>query len=118
MRKLITCLLSGVLVGSMLLTPASATTTSVISDDPSIDNSSVVPYASLCDECGIGQVRYNTKTEGPWIFNQYVECLSGDPQYRDKEYYRDVTKYYLCDHCGSGFGDAVRETKVEHEHGW
>ena len=52
MRKLITCLLSGVLVGSMLLTPASATTTSVISDDPSIDNSSVVPYASLCDECG------------------------------------------------------------------
>ena len=55
MRKLITCLLSGVLVGSMLLTPASATTTSVISDDPSIDNSSVVPYASLCDECGIGQ---------------------------------------------------------------
>lgn len=47
MRKLITCLLSGVLVGSMLLTPASATTTSVISDDPSIDNSSVVPYASL-----------------------------------------------------------------------
>ena len=98
MRKLITCLLSGVLVGSMLLTPASATTTSVISDDPSIDNSSVVPYASLCDECGIGQVRYNTKT--------------------DKKYYRDVTKYYLCDHCGSGFGDAVRETKVEHEHGW
>ena len=61
MRKLITCLLSGVLVGSMLLAPASATTTSVISDDPSIDNSSVVPYASLCDECGIGQVRYNTK---------------------------------------------------------
>ena len=77
MRKLITCLLSGVLVGSMLLAPASATTTSVISDDPSIDNSSVVPYASLCDECGIGQVRYNTKTEGPWIFNRYVECLSG-----------------------------------------
>ena len=98
MRKLITCLLSGVLVGSMLLAPASATTTSVISDDPSIDNSSVVPYASLC--------------------NRYVECLSGDPQYRDKEYYRDLTKYYLCDHCGSGFGDAVRETKVEHEHGW
>ena len=65
-----------------------------------------------------GIFRYNTKTEGPWIFNRYVECLSGDPQYRDKEYYRDVTKYYLCDHCGSGFGDAVRETKVEHEHGW
>lgn len=58
------------------------------------------------------------KTEGPWVFNRYVECLSGDPQYRDKEYYRDLTKYYLCDHCGSGFGDAVRETKVEHEHGW
>ena len=122
MKKLFSGLVLGVLIGSTLLLPASAAAEIAPSAASgtvlSAEQASVQPYAALCGDCGIGQVRYDSKTEGPWIFVRYVDCLSGDQRYRDKEYYRDVTKYYLCDYCGSGFGSSSRETKVEHEHAW
>lgn len=119
MKKLLSGLLSGILIGSTLLLPASAMTELAASSTASsAGSSSVQPYAALCGDCGIGQVRYDSKTEGPWIFIGYVDCLSGDQRYRDKEYHRDVTNYYLCSSCRSGFGNSSRETKTEHKHGW
>lgn len=112
MKRLVTALLSSVVIGSMLLSPVSASALSPVSTP------NVVPYAALCPDCNYGQIRYVSTTTGPWLFRAYVPCTSGDPRYNDTEEYRIITRYYACDYCGSGSSSTTEETQTLHNHAW
>ena len=119
MKKLFSALLAVVCLTGLLALPASASARSSIAEKKTVSLADEIQaYTAPCTQCEIGLVRYHSTVTGPWLRSGYVDCLSGDPQYRDSAYTRDVTHYYLCDNCKNGFSEHTQETKTEHKHGW
>lgn len=115
MKKFVATLVSGILLCSMLIFPASAASKKADTDFEPLPE--VTSYTESCSECG-GTYRYNMTVVSPWLLSGYVSCLSGDMRYNDTEQYRMLVHYYICDTCGRGFSHEVEETRTVHKHAW
>ena len=104
MKKAISCLLLGLLMCCAFALPSFAL------------DGGIQTYASLCDECGKGEVTLVETSYGPWYTVGYTSCSSGNPVYRDTIKNRSVRKTYLCDNCGSGWSSNYTEQDTFYEH--
>lgn len=56
-----------------------------------------------CEVCSTGRVNYSHTVYGKWYMCYYVECAHRDPSVHDVYQERTVTKYFVCNNCGSTY---------------